>query len=265
MYYHFVASWSLIYDYWKNTLQKTRNFHVIIQEMNDPMFFQYFGIISNFCYRRATTQVIPSTCFCNIENLSAMQSRINEHEAASEVVRFFGLENHQPPNDKVKIGLISRRRKRFILNEYELVDSIRKLGYEIELLPLEMMTIYEQMRELRSLDVLIGIHGSALDNSLFLHPGSSLVQLLPYSVEHRASFVSDAEQAGVHYLEWKLQDQSKAVFHWDLLEQANSMMMKRMTKEEILRAGQSRSNDRETLMFWINQVRASPILFLVYV
>jgi hypothetical protein len=266
MYYHFVASWTTIFNFWKNSLQKMRNLHVIIHEVSDPMFFQYFGVISNYCYRRANTQIPPGTCFCNMKQILASQIRTNEAEATLEVIKYLGLENHQPPQDKVKIGLISRRRKRFILNEYELVESILPLGYEIVLLPLEMMTIHEQMLELRSLDVLIGIHGSALDNSLFLHAGSTLVQLLPYSVEHRVSFVSDAETAGVHYLEWQLKDRSKAVFHWDLLNQANSEKLKRMTKEKILDEGQAKSDSRETLMFWINQVMLLcyiPMLILV--
>ena len=108
--------------------------------------------------------------------------------------------------DKLKIGLISRRKKRFILNEYELVDITRAMGYECILLPLETMTIYEQMRELRTLDILIGIHGSALDNSVFLHKGSVMIQLLPYKVEHRVTFVSSAQSAGMVYMEWQLKD-----------------------------------------------------------
>lgn len=88
---------------------------------------------------------------------------------------------------------------------------------------------------------------------MFLQEGAVLVQLLPYSVEHRVTFVSTAESVGVKYLEWQLKDTSKAVFHWDLLEQASDAL-KQYTKEEILRLGQREFSNRETLMFWINQV-----------
>jgi hypothetical protein len=47
---------------------------------------------------------------------------------------------------------------------------------------------------------------------------------------------------------------SKAVFHWDLLNQANAARLKKSTKEEILNNGQKKGTPRETLMFWINQV-----------
>lgn len=135
----------------------------------------------------------------------------------------------------------------------ELVAKVLELGYECELLPLETMTLYEQMRALRSLDVLVGIHGSALDNSVFLHPGSVMLQLLPYKVEHRVTFRQSAEAAGMRYMEWQLQDRSKAFFHWDLMELANSEKMRRMSREDILQAGQVASDNRETTMFWINQ------------
>eukprot|EP01042_Synura_sphagnicola_P004439 gene4439-5622_t len=142
------------------------------------------------------------------------------------MIEYLGLADVRPPADKVRVGLISRRRKRFILNEYELVAAVQRMGYECILLPLETMTLYEQMRELRSLDVLVGIHGSGLDNSVFLHPHSVLIQLLPYSVEHRVSFRQSAEEADVQYMEWQLKDKSLAVFHWDLLNQANAEVLK---------------------------------------
>jgi hypothetical protein len=151
------------------------------------------------------------------------------------------------------VGLISRRRKRFILNEYELVAAVEALGYECVLLPFETMTLYEQMRELRSLDVMIGIHGSGLDNAVFLHPGSVMVQLLPYKNDHRCTFPSTAEQAGVVYQEWQLQDETKTVLHWDLFEQANAERLKADGPARILQQGQAGSDLRETLMFWINQ------------
>ena len=80
------------------------------------------------------------------------------------------------------------------------------------------------------------------------------MQLLPYSVEHRCSFQSTANAVGVVYQEWQLKDKSKAVFHWDLLLQADKDRLALSSKEEILRQGQVVADSRETLMFWINQV-----------
>eukprot|EP01038_Epipyxis_sp_PR26KG_P008032 gene8032-10884_t len=253
MFYHWWASWSTLVEFFHKTLNDNRNTHYFVTKINDPMFFSYFGFLSDNCWRRTGRQVNSGLCFCNTHNLLTSQARTHSKEAANLIINYLKVDNISPPLNSVKIGIISRRRKRFILNEYELVQSVLSMGYECVLLPLEEMTIYEQMSALRSLDVLIGIHGSALDNSVFLHPGSVIVQLLPYKVEHRCTFQSSAQAAGVVYMEWQLKDKSKAYFHWDLLDQANSDRLKSTTKERYLEAGQAAFDNRETLMFWINQ------------
>lgn len=256
MFYHWWASWSGIVAYWKKELNSRRDVHFFVDAINDPMFFQFFGLLSDNCWRRVGEKLNPKTiCYCDTRHYISSQSREAARPAAQQMLAYLALDNVAPPQNKVRIGLISRRRKRFILNEYDLVQRIESMGYECVLLPLEVMTLYEQMAALRSLDVLVGIHGSALDNSVFLHPDSVMVQLLPYRVEHRVTFRATAEAAKVKYLEWQLKDQSLAVFHWDLLAQANQAALEQMTKAQYLERGQEGADNRETLMFWINQVR----------
>jgi hypothetical protein len=254
MFYHWWASWSTIHKYWVKVLKSSRDVHFFINRINDPMFFQYFGLLSNNCWRRVASQIPEGACFCDAKLFNAMQNRESEMEASKQMVGFLELNDIKPPAEKAKIGIISRRRKRFILNEFQLADEAVKLGYEVELLPLETMTMYEQVRSLRSLDVLVGMHGSGLDNSVFLHPKSVLLQLLPYSVEFRASFESSASEAGVFYREWQLKDQTKTFFHWDLFEAANKEKLQGLGKEQLLKMGQRSADNRETIMFWINQV-----------
>ena len=55
------------------------------------------------------------------------------------------------------MGIVSRRRKRFLLNEAELVDAALALGVEVQLLPFEAMTLYEQLAALRSTTILVGV------------------------------------------------------------------------------------------------------------
>jgi capsular polysaccharide biosynthesis protein len=74
--------------------------------------------------------------------------------------------------------------------------SHRAMGYDCELLPLEAMTLYEQMNTLRSLDVMVGMHGSALDNCVFMQKNSVMVQLYPFLVHHPLTFPGSAASAG---------------------------------------------------------------------
>jgi len=259
MFYHWWASWTGIVAKWQSELGGRRDIHFFIREINDAMFFPFFGFLSDNCWRRVGAATNPpGACFCDTREWHGSQARTNADFASKQMLSFLGVDKIKPPTG-VKVGIISRRRKRFILNEYELVRAVQAMGHECVLLPLEAMTLYEQMAALRSLDVLVGIHGSGLDNSVFLHKGAVLVQLLPYSVEHKCTFRASAERAGVHYMEWTLKDRLSAVFHWDLLLQANANALQHTTHERLLDRGQRGADSRETLMFWINQDIVVPL------
>ena len=243
------------------------------------MFYHFFGVMSDFCWRRnSPVQIPPGTCYCNLLPITAPQTRHGVNAAVSYVKQFFELPPAVTPDAlrRPKIGLISRRKKRFILNEFDLIAAANDAGFDAELLPLEHMTVLEQLTVLQSVDILAGVHGSGLDNSVFLRPGAVLLQLMPYKVEHKASFQvsltmydchglifsqQSAQSAGVHYMEWQASNPALSVFHWDLLEQANADALKRWTKEEYLARGQAAVNMRETIMFWINQVHMHVDIF----
>jgi len=57
---------------------------------------------------------------------------------------------------------------------------------------------------------------------------------------------------------------SLAVFHWELLEQANPLKFKYEAKSRILERGQDGGDGRETLLFWINQVIYAVIYEVIY-
>lgn len=253
MFYHWWATWNGIHTFWDENLKKNRNIHIFVPEINDPMFFNYFGLISDICWKRPLlTNIQPNVCFCDLKQQSFGQFG-HTTTAVKHMISYLGLADVEPPRDRAKVGLISRRRKRFILNEYELIDELERMGYEAELLPLESMTLFEQIRALRSLDVMVGIHGSALDNTVFLHPESVMVQLLGYKLDHVITFPDTAQQAGVQYLDWRLKDRSKTVFHWDLFKDANTEKYNSMSREAIIAGGSAAAEYREIGMFWINQ------------
>lgn len=262
MFYHWVSSWGSVKDIWMKELGKSRKSHIFMSDIEDILLYGYFGMITDFCWRRADQELQPipkGLCFCDISKKIASQGGAESLKAVHEMIDRMQLQDVSPPPDKPKIGIISRRRKRFILNEYELADVAIEMGYEVVLLPLETMTYYEQIREFRSLDVLVGIHGSALDNVLFLHPGSVMIQLMPWKNTHTASFRENTRHSRVEYMEWSVPDQRHTFLHWDLFEQADKEKLERFGKKKILEGGQRRASSRETLMFWINQDIIVPV------
>lgn len=110
------------------------------------------------------------------------------------------------------VTFISRREKRFILNEAALVRVALALGAQVKVVVIESLPLFEQLKIFRSTDVLIGMHGSGLINSQFMRRGSAVIQLIPLGVQGAASFFqSTAVSAGVRYFELKrkLEDKEK--------------------------------------------------------
>ena len=122
---------------------------------------------------------------------------------------------HRPPRRRV--GLVSRRVKRFLLNEDVLIGEVMSMGLEVQVLPLERMTLYEQVAALKSTTVLVGVHGSGLNNVLFLPGGAAMIQLLPYKLNYKGAFGGLAKDNQIAYFEWALTDRDAAVFHWHFL------------------------------------------------
>ena len=82
---------------------------------------------------------------------------------------------------------------------------------------MEEMTLYEQIKALRETTVLVGIHGSGLNNAILLPTDAVLVQLLPYKLNYKGAFQQVARENGVHYIEWGLEDPKLSFFHWEFL------------------------------------------------
>ena len=74
---------------------------------------------------------------------------------------------------------------------------------DVEVATLEDMPLFEQISLFRRASVLLGVHGSGLVNSIFMHPGTALVQLMPRGVTTGAAFFQGpASGAGVRYFEY---------------------------------------------------------------
>lgn len=81
------------------------------------------------------------------------------------------------------IILFSRSRNRFIDNEQELASALEhKLGHRVVTVQMETHSFYEQVRLLSHAKLAVGMHGSLLIMSIFLPPGSALLELYPFAV-----------------------------------------------------------------------------------
>jgi len=170
-------------------------------------------------------------------------------------VRIMGLHELHKSLERPVLTLISRRNKRVILNEHELVEAAQALGMEVQLVALERMPLYDQMRALRRTTVLVGIHGSGLTNGMFLPKGAAMIQLMPHGVYRGGSFFSKpAASAGAQYMEWTNPDASASAFHWEFMGEDMQGKVGSMLKR-----GDACCGDGTFFSFWINQDTRVPV------
>eukprot|EP00736_Rhodelphis_marinus_P001939 Rmarinus@m.18408 len=89
-----------------------------------------------------------------------------------------------PESGKMKVLLV-KRSKRGLHPKELLTHAAKALQFDVEAVDFgEFDTINHQAAVVRGTNILVGIHGSGLGNTLFLpHHNSALVQLYPYGVE----------------------------------------------------------------------------------
>lgn len=101
---------------------------------------------------------------------------------------YYEIENDLRPQSGIKIGIIKRSRMRRALNHDEIVkkcneDIVAPDGGKVECVSLEIqVTNVTTMKLMRTLNVLVGVHGAGLLNGIFLNPGSGVLELFPVKV-----------------------------------------------------------------------------------
>jgi Glycosyltransferase 61 len=89
---------------------------------------------------------------------------------------------------KPRLMLILRGRNRRFMNGPEIVQMLQESGFEV--LPVEPtrdLNITEFSRVVDSCDILMGAHGAALTNMMFLRTSALVIQIVPYGkMEHDA-------------------------------------------------------------------------------
>jgi hypothetical protein len=145
------------------------------------------------------------------------------------------------------VVILSRRDKRLLLNEEELVAVVHSLGARAVVVALENLPLCAQVRLFRSAAVLLGMHGSGLINSMHMRPGSALVQVVPYHLAGAETFFRGTAAAhGVRYLELPTTSRAAAIAHAHFLKEAGRA-------EEFLEEGSGCCGSSVYFSFFINQ------------
>ncbi|KAL6857416.1 hypothetical protein ACO1O0_004851 [Amphichorda felina] len=111
-----------------------------------------------------------------------------------DLVRTFvgrALEHYKVPTpdaqETVTVTYIQRTNTRKLIDEQAHVDALRRAipHMVLEVVDFEKLTFPEQLEVARRSDVLLGVHGAGLAHTLFLRPGSAVVEIQPEGFNHQ--------------------------------------------------------------------------------
>lgn len=114
--------------------------------------------------------------------------------------------------------ILSRTKNRLITNLGELVNMV-KLHTELTpvVINLESESLQDIVSLLRQTKLLVSIHGSALILSMFLQPGSAVLEMFPYGInpDNYTPYktLASLPSIDIAYVAWRNMNKTNAVFH----------------------------------------------------
>lgn len=108
---------------------------------------------------------------------------------------------------KLRLMIISRKATRRLINKNNVVETGKKLGYQVIVAEgKDTLNLSKFAESVNSCDVLIGIHGAGLTNMVFLPENAVVVQIVPLGLENisNTDFGQPARDMNLKYLEYKV-------------------------------------------------------------
>ncbi|XP_043705065.1 xylan glycosyltransferase MUCI21-like [Telopea speciosissima] len=103
---------------------------------------------------------------------------------------------------------------RVILNQAEVVQVAEAVGFEVILFEPNLYSSLSQAYGLiNGSHAMLGVHGAALTHSLFLRPGSVLIQVVPIGIDWLAEtcFGKSSRDMGLEYVEYKIEQEESSL------------------------------------------------------
>ncbi|KAG9458558.1 hypothetical protein H6P81_003066 [Aristolochia fimbriata] len=81
---------------------------------------------------------------------------------------------------KPRLLIISRKRSRSFVNEGEIGELARGLGFEVVVAEANLSTYFSKfLHVVNSCNVMMGVHGNGLTNLVFLPTNAVIIQIIP--------------------------------------------------------------------------------------
>eukprot|EP00943_MAST-04B_sp_MAST-4B-sp1_P008662 g8662.t1 len=162
---------------------------------------------NNVCYRRA---LVPGYVF------ELFNDFLSANDFRNDAYTLLGLppspigknkQMEQPVLQIAQIIYAQRTAKRKLMNREEVLAKIltlptrKNIKISVKSILQSKLTFKEQVENMESSRVLIGMHGADLTNCMFLRKGSVMIEINPLNW-YDSRFVRMCETAGIHYLSY---------------------------------------------------------------
>ncbi|CAM0878931.1 unnamed protein product [Alopecurus aequalis] len=109
---------------------------------------------------------------------------------------------------KPRLLIIARHRTRILLNLADFIRAAEEAGFEAAMSESDVGDPISRVgAQINSADVLVGVHGAGLTNMMFLPPGATLVQVVPWGglqwIAHM-DYGDPAEAMGLRYVQYEI-------------------------------------------------------------
>jgi protein O-GlcNAc transferase len=119
---------------------------------------------------------------------------------SKRILEHYQIPVDQPKKTQLTLTLIDRSSTRQLRNQSTYVAALRKRfpDIRVHIVDFAAISFLDQIRLVRSTDLLVGVHGAGLTHEMFLPRGSTVVEILPPTLDYKG-FANMAKLLGHQY------------------------------------------------------------------
>ncbi|KAH0795882.1 hypothetical protein GPJ56_000249 [Histomonas meleagridis] len=140
------------------------------------------------------------------------------------IFNFFDINSFpQKDSSHKKIILVNHESPRKITNIDEVKDALKEIydnNCDIEIIDISAMSVKSKILKIGNADVLVGAHGSALANLLWMEQGKTVIEIFPYGFNCRNWYEKAAKLSKIKYISYHPKDENELVTKDELDEYA---------------------------------------------
>ncbi|XP_073017334.1 xylan glycosyltransferase MUCI21-like isoform X2 [Primulina eburnea] len=202
---------------------------LILEDYNPKLMSQYGKVLSSLTRHQVLNPAINGSVHCFPGSVVGLRYHDNLALNSSEIPGGYSMTSfkdflrkayslkfsHVSQIPKPTLMLLSRTNSRRFLNEDEMIQLIKELGFELIVVKrLKTVSNLDKfVKMINSCSVLVGAHGAGLTNEIFLPTGAVMIQVELLGTEWASNtYYGDTARAmGVHYLRYKIEPEESSL------------------------------------------------------